>query len=90
VEFSYHASLAVGVSARPIKRIERIWADGKLLRDNDGSLIAQVDIGVYTGAETQLPDPLLQGNESVASTPPFSACGASLAIRIAGRVLTVR
>jgi len=71
VEFSYHASLAVGLSARPIKRIERIWADGKLLRDASGSLLSPVEIRVYTGAETQDADPLLQAAEGLDLTPPF-------------------
>ena len=71
VEFSYHASVAVGLSARPINRIERIWADGKLLRDASGSLLVPVEIRVHTGAETQEPDPLLQAAEGLDLTPPF-------------------
>lgn len=71
VEFSYSASVAVGLSARPIIRIERIWADGKLLRDATDGLLAPVTIRVYTGEEVQAPDPLLQAVEGIADTPPF-------------------
>ena len=71
VEFSYAASLAVGISGRRIRRIERIWADGKLLRDAGGALLAPVTIRVYEGEEDQAADPLLQASEGIETMPPF-------------------
>src|SRR5690606_36974301 len=38
VTYTYSASFAVALSAREIVGIGRIWADGKLLRDNAGRL----------------------------------------------------
>src|SRR4051794_21846905 len=34
--FSYSISLAVALSSRPVAAIKRIWADGKLLRGEQG------------------------------------------------------
>ena len=36
--YSYAASFAVALSARPVRRVGRIWADGKLLRGGGGGL----------------------------------------------------
>ena len=69
VEFSYSTSVVVGLSARPIVRVDRIWADGKLLRDAAGTLLSPVTVRLYTGSETQAPDPLLQGIEGANRTP---------------------
>jgi len=71
VEFSYSASIAVGISGRRIIRIERIWADGKLLRDATGNLLAPVTIRVHDGDERQAADPLLQASEGMETMPPF-------------------
>ncbi len=35
--YSYSASFAVALSSRPIARIGKIWADGNLLRGDDGT-----------------------------------------------------
>jgi hypothetical protein len=59
--YSYFASFAIALAARRIIRVERIWADGKLIR---GSAQNGLSVGgtmrVYTGTETQLPDPLIE------------------------------
>jgi Putative phage tail protein len=59
--YSYFASFAVTLAARRIIRVERIWADGKLIR---GSAQDGLSVGgtmrVYTGTETQVPDPLIE------------------------------
>ena len=39
--YSYSASFAVALSARPILGVGRIWADGNLLRGTDGEWKAQ-------------------------------------------------
>lgn len=71
VEFSYSVSVAVAVSARPISGIGRIWADGKLLRDAAGNLLAPVTIRVFRGEETQEAEPLIEAMEGANRTPPF-------------------
>ncbi|WP_281300794.1 MULTISPECIES: phage tail protein [unclassified Iodidimonas] len=71
VEFSYSVSMAVGLSARPIIDIGRIWADGKLLRDQAGAWLSPARLRVYRGLETQEPDPLIEAHEGVANAPAF-------------------
>ena len=64
-EFSYTISLALGLSEGPIERIGRIWADGKLLSTED------LEMRVYLGDETQLPDPKIEAVEGVGVVPPY-------------------
>lgn len=71
VTFSYSVSLAVGLSARRIDRVGRIWADGKLLRDGSGNWLSPVTMRVYRGDEIQKPDPLIQAHEGMNNTPAF-------------------
>jgi Putative phage tail protein len=59
VEYSYSASFAVALSARPIGAIRRIWADGKLLRDASGSFAEAVSFRSYRGDADQKADPLI-------------------------------
>ncbi|MBA4748365.1 MAG: hypothetical protein H2056_06605 [Sphingopyxis sp.] len=59
VEYSYSASLAVALSARPIRSIGRIWADGQLLRDSAGKLAEAVVLRVHGGSADQPVDPLI-------------------------------
>ena len=68
---SYFVSLAVAVSARPILRIERIWADGKLLVDADGGRLVPFEMTVHPGGEEALADPVIQGFEGAENTPPM-------------------
>ena len=59
VEYSYSASLAVALSARPIGAVGRIWADGSLLRDSTGKLAETVTVRVHDGSADQPVDPLI-------------------------------
>lgn len=59
VEYSYSASLAVALSARPIRSVGRIWADGILLRDGTGKLAEAVVVRVHDGSADQAADPLI-------------------------------
>lgn len=52
--YSYSATLAVAICEGQIDRINRMWADAKLLS------VGQYTMRVYDGSETQLPDPLLE------------------------------
>ncbi len=59
IGYSYSASFAVALSARPIHSIGRIWADGSLLRGADGQFRQAVAMRVYRGLPDQPPDPLI-------------------------------
>lgn len=55
--YSYYANLAVGLSEGPIGAVLRVWADGKPLD------LTGVTMRIYTGDETQTPDPLIVAKE---------------------------
>ena len=59
VEYSYSASLAVALSARQIRSVGRIWADGSLLRDGAGKLAETGVVRVHDGSADQAVDPLI-------------------------------
>lgn len=70
--YSYSASFAVALSARPIVRVGRIWADGNLLRGAEGDW--KSDLGafrLYPGDEAQAIDPLIASAEGIAATPAY-------------------
>ncbi|GAB4154084.1 MAG: hypothetical protein Tsb0016_26440 [Sphingomonadales bacterium] len=69
VSFTYSASFAVALSGRPIQRVERIWADGKLIRNSGAPLNIGGAMRVYTGAEAQLPDPLIEALQGIGQVP---------------------
>ncbi|MBV8971630.1 MAG: hypothetical protein JO290_05000 [Sphingomonadaceae bacterium] len=69
--YSYSSSFAVVVAARPIAGVERIWADGKLLRAADGTLNFPATIRTYLGGEAQPVDPLIAAAEGTAGTPAY-------------------
>ncbi len=68
---SYSVSFAVAISSRPIIRVERIWADGKLLRDANGDLLVPVTIRSHPGNEEQQVDPLIEAHEGTGEVPDF-------------------
>jgi Putative phage tail protein len=65
--YSYSASFAVVLAARPIVAIGRVWADGKLLRDAGGQWLQPVTMRLHTGSERQGPDPLIAAAEGEAT-----------------------
>jgi hypothetical protein len=67
--YSYSASFAVALSARPIGEVRRIWADGKLLRGAAGDWKSETGFRLYRGSETQAIDPLIASAEGIANTP---------------------
>lgn len=69
--YSYSASFAVALSARPIAGIGRIWADGNLLRGASGDFKTPTAFRLYTGGEGQPPDPLIASAEGIGSTPAY-------------------
>ncbi|RDE04814.1 hypothetical protein DVW87_14665 [Sphingomonas aracearum] len=61
--YSYSASFAVALSARAIRRVGRIWADGSLLRGAAGDLKVAGTLRVHPGGEDQAADPLIASAE---------------------------
>ncbi|NJR77868.1 phage tail protein [Sphingomonas corticis] len=57
--YSYAASFAVALSARPVLRVGRIWADGKLLRGAAGDWKSATGFRLHRGDEDQAADPLI-------------------------------
>ena len=71
VSYTYSASFAVGLSARKVSSIGRIWADGKLLRDSVGQMATGGHIRFYDGSFDQEPDPLIEAVEGMDYAPSF-------------------
>lgn len=61
--YSYRASFAVLLSARPIVAVGRVWADGNLLRGAAGDLKTAGTLRLHLGTEDQAPDPLIASAE---------------------------
>ena len=66
--YSYSASFAVVLSARPIVGVRRIWADGKLLRGTAGDWKTETGFRLYLGGEDQPVDPLIASAEGIDAT----------------------
>ncbi len=64
-EYSYSVSLAIALCEGEILRVGRIWADGNEISARD------LNMRVYTGSETQLPDPLLEAIEGSGKAPAY-------------------
>ena len=69
--YSYSASFAVALSARSIRSVGRIWADGKLLRGTAGDFKAATEFRLHLGDEEQTPDPLIASAEGASETPAY-------------------
>ncbi len=67
--YSYTASFAVALSARPVLGVGRIWADGQLLRGAAGDLKVATGFRLYPGDEDQAPDPLIVAAEGAGRAP---------------------
>ncbi len=67
--YAYAASFAVALSARTIRRVGRIWADGRLLRGAAGDWKAETGFRLHTGDEDQPVDPLIAAHEGIDAVP---------------------
>lgn len=67
--YSYTASFAVALSARPVLGVGRIWADGKLLRGQAGDWKARTGFRLHPGGEDQGADPLIAAAEGTGAVP---------------------
>jgi len=74
--YNYAASFAVVLSARPIVRIGRIWADGNLLRGAEGDFKTACRFRLLDGSEDQAADPLIAAAEGV--TPAYRGCALAI------------
>ncbi|WP_350333390.1 baseplate multidomain protein megatron [Coralliovum pocilloporae] len=63
--YSYFANFAVGLCEGEITRLERIWADGRLLDLTD------LTYRIYRGTEDQQPDSLIVAKEGMENTPAY-------------------
>ena len=63
--YSYSVSLAVGLCEGEILGVGRIWADGMEISRDD------VTLRVYSGSETQVPDPKVVAVEGAANAPAY-------------------
>jgi hypothetical protein len=71
VSYSYFANFAVALSARRVRAVHRIWADGKLLRGASGDLKSQAAIRFHDGDEDQAADPLIVSALGPGTAPAF-------------------
>lgn len=68
--YSYSASFAVALSARAIRSVRRIWADGNLLRGAAGDFKTELGaFRLYSGSEDQAVDPLIAAAEGLDRAP---------------------
>ncbi|SMX42012.1 baseplate multidomain protein megatron [Actibacterium lipolyticum] len=64
-EYSYSVSMAIALCEGEILRVGRIWADGiEILRD-------RLNLRVYPGTDTQLPDPKIEAIEGAGMVPAY-------------------
>ena len=64
-EYSYSISLAIGLCEGEILRVGRIWADGNEISPSD------LNLRIYSGSETQLPDPKIEAVEGAGLAPAY-------------------
>jgi hypothetical protein len=76
--YSYSVSFAVALSSRAATAVQRIWADGKLLRDSTGAFLVSTTFRFYPGSEDQDIDPLIGSIEGLSTTPAYR--GLALAV----------
>ena len=63
--YSYTVSLAIALCKGEITRIGRVWADGNEISKSD------INLRVYTGSNTQLPDPKIEAVEGAGEVPAY-------------------
>ena len=64
-EFSYSVSLAIAFCEGAITTLGRVWADGAEIAPDD------LNLRVYHGSESQLPDPKIEAVEGVGKAPSY-------------------
>ncbi len=69
--YTYTASFAVVLSARAIRGVGRIWADGKLFKGAGGDFKTKTGYRLYLGSEGQAVDPVIASAEGIGDTPAY-------------------
>ena len=69
--YSYSASFAVGLAGRRIIGVERVWADGRLIRDANGGFVTPTVMRIHNGDADQPVDPLIAAAEGMALAPAY-------------------
>lgn len=69
--YSYSASFAVALTGRRIIGVDRIWADGRLIRDAAGMFASPVTMRIHDGSADQPVDPLVAAAEGIGLTPAY-------------------
>ncbi len=64
-EYSYSVSLAIALAKGEITRVGRVWADGNEISRED------LNMRVYSGSETQLPDTKIEAVEGAENAPAY-------------------
>jgi hypothetical protein len=64
-EYSYSVSLAIALCEGEILRVGRVWADGNEITPGD------LNLRVYVGSETQLPDPKIEAVQGTGRAPAY-------------------
>jgi GTA TIM-barrel-like domain/Putative phage tail protein len=64
-EYSYSVSLAIALCEGEILRVGRLWADGNEISSQD------LNMRVYSGTETQVPDALIEAIEGAGKAPAY-------------------
>ncbi|NJC32831.1 hypothetical protein GGR88_000305 [Sphingomonas jejuensis] len=67
--YSYSASFAVLLSARRVRAVRRVWADGNLMRGAGGDWKVATGFRLHHGDEDQEVDPLIAAAEGAGRTP---------------------
>lgn len=62
ITFEYYLDFAVAICEGPILGVKKIWANNKIIYDQDGAVKAEpwLKYTLYEGSETQTPDPLME------------------------------
>ncbi|MEM9969562.1 MAG: glycoside hydrolase/phage tail family protein [Pseudomonadota bacterium] len=63
--YSYCISLAIALCEGTITRVGRVWADGMEIAASD------LNMRVYHGTETQMPDPTMEAIEGIGQVPAY-------------------
>ncbi|MFQ3594889.1 MAG: phage tail protein [Sphingomonadaceae bacterium] len=68
---AYFCSFAVALSSRKIRKVGRIWADGREIRNKAGEFEQPIVMRVYLGTRHQEPDPLIVAEEGLDGAPAY-------------------
>ena len=71
VDYSYSVNMAVALSSKPILGVDRIWADGNLIRGSAGNFSVETDFRLHHGYGDQPVDPLMASAEGGGACPAY-------------------